>query len=467
VMLPRGKVESANEQSLHALLEEHGFDRAQHEQIRADLKDGRIGLAQNRLPPSAVIENVRAEDVTEVRLEDLGFGRESQSDLGEIGLRAISEGSVAVLTLAAGAGSRWTQGAGTVKALHPFCKLAGQHRTFLEAHLAKSRSASRKAGKDIPHIFTTGYLTHRPIEEFLADRTNYGYEGPVFLSRGKSVGLRMIPTVRDLRFMWEEMPQQMLDEQQQKMRDSLRQALINWASGAGEASDYTDNVPLQCLHPVGHWFEAPNLLRNGVLAKILQERPQLNYLLLHNIDTLGTGVDPVLLGLHIQSGACLTFEMITRRLEDRGGGLARVNGRVRLVEGLAMPREEAEFGLSYYNSNTCWIDLNKLLEVFGLTRGELSDGAKVADAIRALAAKMPTYITLKDVKKRWGHGQEDVFPVAQFEKLWVDMTGLPEVDSRFVVVPRSRGQQLKDQSQLDGWLRDGSAAYVNSLCEWE
>ena len=39
---------------------------------------------------------------------------------------------------------------------------------------------------------------------------------------------------------------------------------------------------------------------------------------------------------------------------------------------------------------------------------------------------MPTYITLKDVKKRWGHGQEDVFPVAQFEKLWGDMTGLPE-----------------------------------------
>jgi hypothetical protein len=31
---------------------------------------------------------------------------------------------------------------------------------------------------------------------------------------------------------------------------------------------------------------------------------------------------------------------------------------------------------------------------------------------------MPTYITIKDVKKRWGHGQEDVFPVSQFEKLW-------------------------------------------------
>ena len=76
---------------------------------------------------------------------------------------------------------------------------------------------------------------------------------------------------------------------------------------------------------------------------------------------------------------------------------------------------------------------------------------------------MPTYITLKDVKKRWGHGQEDIFPVAQFEKFWGDMSALPEVDCRFVVVPRMRGQQLKDQAQLDGWLRDGSAAHLQSL----
>jgi hypothetical protein len=262
------------------------------------------------------------------------------------------------------------------------------------------------------------------------------------------------------------MPQQMLDEQQQKVRDSLRHALTNWARQAGEASDYTDNVPLQCLHPVGHWYEVPNLLRNGVLARLLAERPQLKYLLLHNIDTLGADPDPALLGLHIQSGACLTFELITRRLEDRGGGLARVNGRVRLVEGLAMPREEIEFSLGYYNSNTCWINLDKLLAAFGLTRAGLSDQARVTAAVRNLGAKMPTYITLKEVKKRWGHGQEDVFPVTQFEKLWVDMTALPEVESRFVVVPRLRGQQLKDQAQLDGWLRDGSAAYVERLCDW-
>ncbi len=38
----------------------------------------------------------------------------------------------------------------------------------------------------------------------------------------------------------------------------------------------------------------------------------------------------------------------------------------------------------------------------------------MAQAVRAMAARMPTYITLKDVKKRWGKGQEDVLPVAQF-----------------------------------------------------
>jgi hypothetical protein len=57
--------------------------------------------------------------------------------------------------------------------------------------------------------------------------------------------------------------------------------------------------------------------------------------------------------------------------------------------------------------------------------------------------------------------------VTQYEKLWVDMTGLPEVDARYVVVPRRRGQQLKDQAQLDGWLRDGSAEWVARLCAWE
>jgi hypothetical protein len=133
-----------------------------------------------------------------------------------------------------------------------------------------------------------------------------------------------------------------------------------------------------------------------------------------------------------------------------------------------MPREEDEFRLSYYNSNTCWIDVDQLLAVFGLGRADVvaGDSARVQAAVRAVAARMPTYVTLKDVKKRWGQGQEDVYPVTQFEKLWLDMTGLAELKTSYLEVPRRRGQQLKDQAQLDGWLRDGSADWVNELCDW-
>jgi len=458
-LLPRPKSGSAKASSLSELLEANGFDREQHEQIRADLKSGRTGLSQNRLPATTTLEDVRPEDVC-----DATNGL-SEADR-QAGLEALAAGEVGVVSLAAGTGSRWTQGAGVVKALHPFCKFAGTHRTFMEVHLAKSRRIGRLAGKWLPHIFTTSYLTHQPIADYLARQNNYGYEGITLLSQGRSVGLRMVPMVRDLLFAWEEQPQQILDEQKQKMTESLHAALIGWARQTGEAADYTDNLPLQCLHPVGHWFEIANLLRNGTLRDLLAQRPRLKTLMLHNIDTVGADVDPALLGRHLKEGACLSFEVITRRIEDRGGGLARVNGQVRLVEGLAMPREEAEFDLSYYNTLTTWIDIDKLLAAFRLTRADLDQAEKVASAVRALAARIPTYITLKDVKKRWGHGQEDIFPIAQFEKLWGDMTALPEVDCRFVVVPRQRGQQLKDQAQLDGWLRDGSAAYIESICEW-
>ena len=446
---------------LRKLLADLGFDHVQHEQIRADLQHGRIGLAQNRLPAATTLDDVADDDVvyTDPSAKDAGAFR-------DLGLAALRSGEAAVVTLAAGVGSRWTQGAGVVKALNPFCRLAGGHRSFLDVHLAKTLATARRAGVSIPHVVTTSHLTHDQIEAALG-RRHGAAEVEVVLSPGRSVGLRLVPMSRDLRFAWEEVSHQVLDEQKQKVRDSLHAALIAWAEQAGQGSDYTDNLPAQCLHPVGHWYEIPNLLRNGVLLKLLADRPNLRWLFLHNIDTVGADLDPPLLGRHIAGGSCLTYEVIPRRIEDRGGGLARVNGQPRLVEGLAMPREEDEFRLRFYNSLSTWIDLDQLLGVFGLTRGDLADEAKVAAGIRSVAAKVPTYVTLKDVKKRWGHGQEDVLPVAQFEKLWGDMTALREVSCQFFVVPRIRGQQLKDVAQLDGWLRDGSAAHVEELCAWE
>ncbi|WP_231583562.1 UTP--glucose-1-phosphate uridylyltransferase [Rufibacter radiotolerans] len=431
---------------------ENGFDYIQHEEIREQLQKGYIGLSRNRLPNETTIQDVLPGDF--VALETLT----STTSTGQDALKA---GQVAVLSLAAGVGSRWTKGAGVIKALNPFIEVEGVHRSFLEIHLAKTKAVAARYGALVPHIVATSYLTHEPIRKHLDLTRKYGYQGQVYLSPGRSIGQRYVPMERDLRFLWEETPQETLDENKQKVREAGRAAMITWAKGKGEGADYTDNIASQRFSPLGHWYEVSNLLRNGVLAQVLEENPQLETIMLHNIDTLGADLDPAALGYHLESGNALTFEVVPRRIEDRGGGLARVNGKVRLLEGLAQPREEDELNLSYYNTMTTWIQIDPLLALFGLTRADLKgEEVVLAKAVRNVAHRMPTYVTIKDVKYRWGHGQEDIYPVAQIEKLWSDMSALPDLKCGYLAVPRLRGQQMKDPAQLDSWVTDGSKDYV-------
>jgi galactokinase/mevalonate kinase-like predicted kinase len=438
---------------------ENGFDPVQHELLREDLQRGRIGLARNRLPVDTDIQDVRDEELIDARFAPRG---RAPYDLG------ADHGEVAVVSLAGGVGSRWTTGAGVVKAVNPFVMLDGVHRSFLEIHLAKTRRAMADSGVTIPHVVTTSYLTHAAIERHLRQTSNYGHDGPVFLSRGQSIAQRLIPMARDLTFLWEEQSHETLDENKQKVREAGRRAILGWARSKGEGADYVDNVPLQRFNPPGHFYEVPNLLRNGTLARLLDQFPRLSWLLVHNIDTLGADLDPGVFARVREAGATLAFEVIPRRIDDRGGGLARVNGRLRLLEGLAQPREDVEFRLRYYNSLTSWVHIDGLLSAFGLTRADLKgDPGRVASAIRSMASRVPTYVTIKDVKRRWGHAQEDVLPVAQFEKLWGDLTALPDLSSAFLAVDRLRGQQLKDPAQLDGWANDGSMEHVRSLCSFD
>ena len=80
---------------------------------------------------------------------------------------------------------------------------------------------------------------------------------------------------RDLTFLWEETSHETLDENKQKVRDAGRRAILDWARSQGEGTDYTDNLPIQRFNPPGHFYEVPNLLRNGVLAQLLDEYPNL------------------------------------------------------------------------------------------------------------------------------------------------------------------------------------------------
>ena len=145
---------------------------------------GRIGLAQNRLPASTTIEDVRPEDVIDAAA---AAGRPGTA--AARGATRWRRARSAVVTLAAGAGSRWTQGAGVVKALHPFCKLGGRHRTFLEIHLAKSRRIGHAVRRRPAHVVTTSYLTHEPDRVSSSPPgDHYGYAGPLHLRRATRSG---------------------------------------------------------------------------------------------------------------------------------------------------------------------------------------------------------------------------------------------------------------------------------------
>ena len=136
---PQSSGDTRGPGNLKSILEANGFDHELHEQIRSDLRSGRIGLAQNRLPASTVIEDMACGDGVDAMSTD----PDADQRAGEA---ALANGEVAALALAGGAGSRWTRGAGVVKALHPFCRCEGKYRNFIEIHLAKGRKTHLRFG---------------------------------------------------------------------------------------------------------------------------------------------------------------------------------------------------------------------------------------------------------------------------------------------------------------------------------
>ena len=442
----------------------YGFDSPSHDHVKGLLKNGEIGLAKNRLPLSTLIEDIHEDDILQID------NTSSNEAFYKKGLDALKNNEIAVVTFAGGMGSRWSQGSSVIKPISPFIKIEDKYRTFIEMHIAKSRMSNKLSGNVVPHIFTTSYLTHNAISDYLKDSDYFGYRDHLYLSNSKSIGHRVYPMERDLRFYWQEQLQQKMIDNVQKVQDAAHEALIEWSRSKGEGEDYCDNKPILRFNPPGHWYEIPNLMKNGVLAKLLTNYPDLKYLFCHNVDTMGASLDPCLFGMHIKSNSCLTFEVTPRRIEDAGGGLARANGELRLIEGMALPREEDEYKLSFYNTLTNWISIDLLLDFFGLDRETVIKAESNAEsmynlvsAIQKVEREIPTYVTIKNVKHVWGNGQEDQYPVTQFEKLWGDMTGLDNLKVSYVSVPRYRGQQLKEPSLLDIWANDGSLDYLKRL----
>ena len=140
------------------------------------------------------------------------------------------------LTLAAGAGSRWTQGAGVVKALHPFCRFGGTL-----SHLPGSPPGQEPPGRP-PAVGAAPCRTSSPPATSRMSRSSSSCTREQLRLRAARCSSRRAarwdcgwsPCRATCASPGKKCRSSCWTSRQQKVRDSLHAALIGWAEAAGE-----------------------------------------------------------------------------------------------------------------------------------------------------------------------------------------------------------------------------------------
>ena len=128
------------------------------------------------------------------------------------------------------------------------------------------------------------------------------------------------------------------------------------------------------------------------------------YLTVSNVDNLGAGLDPLIVGAHIDQGKPMSVEVVETFDGDVGGFPALVDGRVSIVEAFRIPKSFDVKSIPVFNTNTFVFDVQVFNSEFVLD----------------------WFIVQKEVG-----GQ----PVVQFERLVGQLTEF--VDTTWLKVPRT------------------------------
>lgn len=172
------------------------------------------------------------------------------------------------------------------------------------------------------------------------------------------------------------------------------------------------------LYGPGHGDFLASVRAEGVVDW-LRERG-IRYLALSNVDNLGAGPDPLVLGHHIESARPLTSEVVYKRPGDRGGAPALVDGHLEVVEDFRFPADFDQDRIPVFNTNTFIFDVSILDRDYPLE----------------------WFVVSKTV---------DGQPVVQFEQLVGQVTSF--LDATYLVVPRdgaaSRFLPVKAPADLD------------------
>ena len=344
---------------LLAELGEHGFDPEQLIEWSAMLDRG---SDQNR-----VTGEVTAPDPGDV-LPLPEHESDDERRLAARGMQALARGELALVVLAGGMATRM---GGVVKALVE----AADGRTFLDIRLAEREYWSRAADASLPLWMLTSHATDGPIRAALGDRLD-GVDVDVFR---QYVSLRLTP----------------------------------------EKTLFRDADGRPSPHATGHGDLVDALREHGRLQRFIEAGGR--YVWIANLDNLGAGVDPAVLGWHLEQGAPVTVEVVEKVGTDRGGIPVRWDGRPVILEEFRLPHEFDGAAVRVFNTNTFIVN---------------------AVALAELQFEWTYFLVSKQVDGR---------SAVQFERLIGELTSA--LDSRFLQVPRSgdrsRFLPVKDTEELE------------------
>jgi UTP--glucose-1-phosphate uridylyltransferase len=347
---------------VRALLSHHHFDRTRFFELAERLSDAHADdIRDNRV--RGVVTPCEASDLA--RLPEPGSAEEARlRALGEAALRA---GQCALIVLAGGMATRM---GGVVKALVE----AVPGSTFLDLRLREADALAARYGARAPLWLMSSHTTDGPIREALGARLD-GYDVAVF---PQFLSLRLTP-------------------QGHVFKDAH-----------GEPS----------VHAPGHGDLPDALGKSGLLTRFVAGGGKL--VMVTNLDNLGGGLDPLIVGMHLDDERPVTCEVVDKLPGDRGGIPVRLDGRPVVLEEFRLPTSFDPESVRVFNVNTFVFD---------------------AEALQKLDIEWTYFVVHKKV---------DDVPVVQFERLVGEVTSA--LATRYLVVPRvgaaSRFLPVKDHDEL-------------------
>jgi UTP--glucose-1-phosphate uridylyltransferase len=335
----------------------HGFDA---DSLIERYRRVQAGDVQNRV--SGEVSAPTAEDLVSLPQP----GSAEYKALHELGVEALRSGKCALAVLAGGMATRM---GGVVKALVP----AISDLTFLELRLREQAALAASFGVKPPLWLMTSQPTHDGIVTALGARLG----GDVQVFR-QGLNVRLTPEGRLFK------------------------------DGQGRPS----------LYSPGHGDFLDALKKSGLLTQFLERGGE--YVLVSNLDNLGGGLDPAMIGLHLAGEAAITCEVVRKRGSDRGGVPVRYDGRTVILEEFRLPTAFDATTIPVFNVNTL---------------------AFRAQALASGAFPWTYFEVKKDVEGR---------PAVQFERLIHELTF--HLPTRYAIVERdgerSRFLPVKDMDEL-------------------